>query len=80
MSEKIYGAYATVIGYNLSFSVSTDGTVQVATAPQVSAGITASVSVPLFTCRIPDDRKGVLQINADVKRTSLSWPSLVFCS
>jgi hypothetical protein len=31
-------------------------------------------------CRIPDDRKAVLQINADAKRTSLSWPSSVFCS
>ena len=31
-------------------------------------------------CRIPDDRKGVLQTNADEKRTSLSWPSSGFCS
>ncbi len=27
-----------------------------------------------LSCRIPDDRKAVLQTNADAKRTSLSWP------
>jgi filamentous hemagglutinin len=35
---------------------------------------------PSANCRIPDDRKGVLQTNADEKRTSLSWPSSGFCS
>jgi len=31
------------------------------------------------SCRIPDDRKAVLQTNADAKRTSLSSSSLAFC-
>ncbi len=53
-SQRSFGAYATFIGYNISFSASTDGTIQVATAPQVSAGITASVSVPLLTVNAYD--------------------------
>jgi len=32
------------------------------------------------TCRIPDDHKDASQTNADAKRTSLSGPSLGFCS
>jgi len=32
------------------------------------------------SCRIPDDHKDVLQTNEYAKRTSLSWPSLGFCS
>lgn len=43
---------------------------------QVSFG--SQFQVP--RCRISDDRKAVLQINADAKRTCLSWPSSVFCS
>ena len=51
-SSSSVGAYATVIGYNLSVSVAFDGTFQLSTAPQVSAGITASASVPLVTANI----------------------------
>ena len=47
-----FGVYGTLIGYNLSLSISSDGTFQISSSPQVSAGISVGGNIPIFTTNI----------------------------
>ena len=75
--------YKFIPGESYSIDIAVENKICILSVIQKKSDGTIDVVVPtkvLPRCRIADDRKDVLQTNADAKRTSLSWPSLEFCS